>query len=221
MSSTGKTVYLEKLLKVYEEKLKRFRLALALFLGGTTAFFFLIVYPYMTVIGNLESCRVNQLQCNEDKQSEIEERFSELTTIWGNIPVSTAEVAIFFPVGIAGGYAVVASQMQGLVRLRQAIAKQIKSLDISMDVTLIAPLLIDPKQGLLDRLAGILTFLFPFSFFLYSIRLILNRIEVVKNELPYFQSIRFYKSLYFLSSILIIYSLVKTGMNFYKKEKEI
>lgn len=221
MSSTEKTVYLDRLLKVYEEKLKRFRWALALFLVGTTVFFFLIVYPYMTVIGNLEHCRLTQSECDENEYIEITERFEEFNTSWGSLPVSTPEVVIFFPVGIAGGYTIVASQMQGLVRLRRAIAQQIKSLAISMDVTLIAPLLIDTKQGLLDQMAGISTFLFPISVFHYSVRLILRQIEVIKSKPSYLQSEDFYKSLYLLSAILIIYSLVKTGLNIYKKEKNI
>lgn len=218
MNDTDITPYLDKLLKVYEEKTKRFRLSLALLLVGTTVFFLLIFFPYMTLLGNQEECRVNQYQCTELEQSQLEDRFSEFTTAWGNIPVSTAEVVIFFPVGIAGGFVSVASQFQGLVRLRRAIAQQVKIFKNSIDITLIAPLLIDPKRGFLDQLAGGVTFSCPFIIFLYSINIILFRIEVLRNKLPYFQVSQFYYSIYFLSLILIVYNLVRTGFFLYKKD---
>lgn len=217
MSDAAKNAYLDRLLKVYEEKYKRFRLSLTLLLIGTTVFFFLIFYPYMTIIGNLQDCEPNQFQCLTDAEI-IKERIEELTTNWGKIPISTAEVVIFYPVAIAGGFAAVTSQLQELVRLRRALSLEVRALANSMDMTLIAPLLIDPKQNRLDQMAGIMTLLFPFFVFLYSVRLILFRIEIIRSELPYRQSEEFYFSIYFLSAFLFIYSLVKTGFNTFRKE---
>ena len=191
MSDAATNAYLDRLLKVYEEKYKRFRLALTLLLIGTAVFFFLIFYPYITVIGNLQDCRLNQSQCPIDSEI-INKRIEELTTNWGKIPISTAEVVIFFPVAIAGGFAAVTSQLKELVRLRRALSLEVESLTNSMDITLIAPLLIDPKQSYSDQIAGVVTLLFPFFIFLYSVRLILFRIEIITNELPYLQSIKFY-----------------------------
>ena len=217
MSDAATNAYLDRLLKVYEEKYKRFRLALTLLLIGTAVFFFLIFYPYITVIGNLQDCGLNQSQCPIDSEI-INKRIEELTTNWGKIPISTAEVVIFFPVAIAGGFAAVTAQLKELVRLRRALSLEVESLTNSMDITLIAPLLIDPKQHYSDQIAGVVTLLFPFFIFLYSVRLILFRIEIITNELPYLQSIKFYFLIYFWSTLLFIYSLVKTGFNIYKRE---
>ena len=217
MSNVTTNAYLDRLLKVYEEKYKRFRLSLTLLLIGTAVFFFLIFYPYITVIGNLQDCELNQSQCPIDSEI-INKRIEELTTNWGKIPISTAEVVIFFPVAIAGGFAAVTSQLKELVRLRRALSLEVESLTNSMDITLIAPLLIDSKQHYSDQIAGVVTLLFPFFIFLYSVRLILFRIEIITNELPYLQSIKFYFLIYFWSTLLFIYSLVKTGFNIYKRE---
>ena len=48
MSGAETTIYLDRLLKVYDEKFKRFRLLLTILLVGTSALFFLICFPYMT-----------------------------------------------------------------------------------------------------------------------------------------------------------------------------
>ena len=217
MSDAATNAYLDRLLKVYEEKYKRFRLALTLLLIGAAVFFFLIFYPYITVIGNLQDCGLNQSQCPIDSEI-INKRIEELTTNWGKIPISTAEVVIFFPVAIAGGFAAVTAQLKELVRLRRALSLEVESLTNSMDITLIAPLLIDSKQHYSDQIAGVVTLLFPFFIFLYSVRLILFRIEIITNELPYLQSIKFYYLIYFWSTLLFNYSLVKTGFNIYKRE---
>ena len=217
MSDAATNAYLDRLLKAYEEKYKRFRLALTLLLIGAAVFFFLIFYPYITVIGNLQDCWLNQSQCPIDSEI-INKRIEELTTNWGKIPISTAEVVIFFPVAIAGGVAAVTSQLKELVRLRRALSLEVESLTNSMDITLIAPLLIDSKQHYSDQIAGVVTLLFPFIIFLYSVRLILFRIEIITNELPYLQSIKFYFLIYFWSTLLFICSLVKTGFNIYKRE---
>lgn len=192
MSDAETTIYLDRLLKLYEEKLKKFRLSLTLLLVGTTVFFFLIFFPYMTLLGNREDCRVKQQQCTELKKSKLEERFSEVTTSWGKIPISTAEVTVLFPVGVACGFVTVVEQLQGLVRLRRAITQQIKALSNYMDVTLIAPLLIDPKHSFVDQISGGVTLILPFLIFIYSVTLILIRLEILKNKLPYFQNTRFY-----------------------------
>ncbi|MEM7066352.1 MAG: hypothetical protein AAF572_24685 [Cyanobacteria bacterium P01_B01_bin.77] len=219
MNDTAKNAYLDRILKVYEDKYKKFRLSLTLLLIGTTVFFFLIFYPYMTIIGNLQDCELNQSQCPTDSKI-IKERIEELTTNWGKIPVSTAEVVIFFPVATTGGFAAVTSQLQELVRLRQALAREVKTLANPIDITLIAPLLIDPKRNRLDQIAGVMTLCFPFFIFLYSVRLILFRIEIIRSELPYRQSEEFYFLIYFVSAFLFIYSLVKTGSNTFRKELE-
>nr|CAO90929.1 unnamed protein product [Microcystis aeruginosa PCC 7806] len=79
MSNTEITAYLDRLLKLYEEKLNRFRLSLALLLVGTLVFFFLIFFPYITLLGNQEACRKNT-QCTKPEKSKLEDRLSEITT---------------------------------------------------------------------------------------------------------------------------------------------
>ncbi len=209
------TTYLDRLLELYEVKLKQFRFLLALLLMGTTLFFFLIFFPYMTFLGNREDCLINQQQCSQFEQSQLEQRFSDITTSWGKVPISTAEVVIFFPVGVAGGLTILVAQLHALFRLRRAISQQVQSLENPLDVTLIAPLLIDPKMSIFEQMAGTLTLFFPFIVVLYSIRLILIRLEILKNKLPYFQSLRFYYVIYTISIILMVYSLIKIGFSFF------
>ena len=210
MSNTEITAYLDRLLKLYEEKLNRFRLSLALLLVGTLAFFFLIFFPYITLLGNQEACRANP-KCTQPEQSKLEDRLSEITTSWGKIPISTAEVTVLFPVGVACGFTVVTAQLQGLTRLRLAITQQLKNCSNYIDVTLIAPLLIDPKHSWVDQMAGVIILLFPFCIFIFSSAKILTRLEVLRGKLPYIQDTKFYHLIYFLSASTAIYSGFWTG----------
>ena len=214
MSDTDTTSYLDRLLALYEEKLKRFRFSLTILLVGTIIFFFLIFFPYITLIGNQESCRVNQLDCPQLEQSGLKERVSDVTTSWGNIPVSTAEVVAFFPVGVACGFIAVSSQLQDLMRLRRAITQQIRGLESPIDVTLIAPLLIDPKQDVGDQMLGVLILLFPSCLALFSVNLILVSLEAIKNSLPYNQNVSFYYGVYLISVLLILCGLLRIGWTF-------
>lgn len=218
MDNVETNPYLDRLLKLHEEKLKRFRLSLTLLLLGTTVFFFLIFFPYMTLLGNRADCQAKQQQCTQLEQSVLEERFSEVTTTWGKIPLSTAEGVVFFPVGIALGFIATASQLQGLIRLRRAITQQVKGLNSSVDATLIAPLLIDPKRPLVEQAAGGMTLLFPAVVFGYSVIKILARLGVIRSSLPYFHNWKFYYSIYFLSALLVSYGLVKILSIFFKSE---
>lgn len=217
MSNSTETLYLERLLRVYEEKLKKFRLSFAILLIAATAFFFLIFFPYITLIGNQEDCRINQQQCTQLEQSQLNERFSEITTSWGKIPVSTAEVVVFFPVGVVCGSIAVFSQLYELMRLRTAIAQEIAQQGSPIDVTLISPLLIDPEQNFMHQISGALMLLYPVTIVSYSMRIVLVQIEIIRNRLPYFQSVRFYYLIYFLSTLFLIFSLAKIGVPFVKK----
>ena len=208
--------YFTRLLTLYEEKLKRFQLLLVLLLVSTVVFFFLIFFPYMTLLGNQEDCRVRQVQCTELEKSKLEERFSEVTTSWGNLPISTAEVTILFPVGISLGFFILTVQLQELIRLRRAVSQRLKAFSKQIDVTLIAPLLIDPKQSWIDQLSGGIVLLFPIFVFLYSVRLILMRLEILRYKLPYSQSTSFYYSIYLLSALLMFISLVRLVFSYVK-----
>lgn len=165
--------------------------------------------------------RANQQRCTQLEKSKLEERFSDVTTSWGKIPISTAEATVLFPVGVTFGFVAVVVQLQGLMRLRRAITQQVKALNNHMDVALIAPLLIDPKQNLVDQISGGMTLMFPVVVFLYSVRIILIRLEILRNKLPYFQSTRFYYLIYFVSAFFSICSLVKIGFNFYQEREDI
>jgi hypothetical protein len=173
----------------------------------------------MTLLGNREDCWANQQQCTKLEKSKLEERFSEVTTSWGKIPISTAEVTVLFPLGVAFGFVAVVAHLQGLMRLRRAITKQVETLSNNMDVTLIAPLLIDPKQSLVDQMSGGITLILPFLIFCYSVIIILKRIEILRNKLPYFHNALFYYVIYILSALIAFSSLVKFGCNFRHKNR--
>jgi hypothetical protein len=214
MNEADTNHYLNQLLTLYQEKLKRFRLTLSLLLAGTIIIFFLIFLPYMTLLGNREACQANQHQCTNLEESELNTRLSEIQTSWGNVPISTAEVTILFPAGIALGLVVSLAQLQGLTRLRRAINRELKSLEKAMDVTLITPLLIDPQQSGINQVSGIFVLSTPIVFFLYSLNILLPRLAVLKDELPYIQNLTFYHRLYFFSSLLIAFTLGKFIITF-------
>ena len=107
------------------------------------------------------------------------------------------------------------------MRIRRAITQEVKALSSHMDVTLIAPLLIDPKQSLVEQISGGMTLFFPALVFFYSVRIILIRLQILRNKLPYSQNTQFYYLIYFVSTLIGIYSLVKIGFYFYKNKKDI
>ncbi|MGK7957396.1 MAG: pentapeptide repeat-containing protein [Crocosphaera sp.] len=221
------TTYLDKLLELYDIKRKQFRFLLASVLIGTTLFFFLIFFPFMTLIGNNLACLNSQQGdqvCNKiEEESELKERFSEITSYWGKIPISTPEIVSLFPVGVAGFFTILVAELHSLFRLRPAISQEMQSLNNSFDVTLIAPLLIDPKMHFIDQITGILILLFPFILVLYSIILMLTspgynqsiRLEALIGQLPYSQNLAFYRLIYGISISLMVYSLIRIGFSFF------
>ena len=216
MSLSELSPYLQRLLDLYDEKRKRFQWSFSLLLVGAIAFFFFIFFPYLTLLGNLEDCLAQQIACKPVETSILTQRFTEVTTSWGNIPISTAEAVMIFPVLVAAGIAAVSAQLVGLMRLRQAIQKQVVSLDPSVDVTLIAPILLDPKRGILDLLAGGMALLFPGILGLFGTNLIYVRLSDLRSNLPYAQSAQFYHNLYMLSTLLILVSLLRVGLQFFQ-----
>lgn len=216
MDEVNSTVYLDRLLELYSEKLSRFRVSLTLLLVGTTIFLFLVFLPYVTLIGNQLDCQTRQKDCPQLEQSEITERVSDVTTSWGNIPISTSELVTFFPAGVACGFLAVTAQLQGLSRLRRAIDQQLQtSKHSAMDSTLIAPLLIDPRQSLLDQLMGTLVISFPAIVVVFSINLLLRSLTAIRRNLPYFQSESFYHGIYSLSILLTMYGLTRVGITLF------
>ncbi|NER78153.1 MAG: hypothetical protein F6K42_00975 [Leptolyngbya sp. SIO1D8] len=212
MSLSELTPYLQRLLDLYDEKRKRFQWSFSLLLVGAIAFFFLVFFPYMTLLGNLVACRSTQNECPPVESSILAERFTGVTTSWGNIPISTAEVVMLFPLLVAVGLAAVSAQLIGLMRLRLAIRKQLSSLDPQIDVPLIAPILLDPKRGILDLLAGGAALTFPPILGLFSTNLIFVRLSDLRQNLPYAQSTLFYNTLYTFSAILMLVSLARVAL---------
>jgi hypothetical protein len=212
MSNLDNAAYLDRLLKLYDEKLNRFRLSFALLLVGTLAFFFLVFFPYITLLGNQEACLASP-KCTKPKESKLEDRLSEVTTSWGRIPISTAEAAALFPVGVACGSVAITAQLLGLTRLRRAIAKQVNSQRNYIDVTLIAPLLIDSEHSSVDQLAGAAILLTPFCVAIFSSAKLLARLEPLRSKLPYSQTEQFYQIIYLLSALAAGYSFARLGFN--------
>jgi len=128
-------------------------------------------------------------------------------------------VTVLFPVGVACGFTVVTAQLQGLTRLRLAITQQLKNCSNYIDVTLIAPLLIDPKHSWVDQMAGVIILLFPFCIFIFSSAKILTRLEVLRGKLPYIQDTKFYHLIYFLSASTAIYSLMRLSFNIFWQQR--
>ena len=57
---------------------------------------------------------------------------------------------MLFPLLVGGGFVATTSQLVGQMRLRQAIQQEATALGAKIDVSLIAPVLLDPKAGV-DR----------------------------------------------------------------------
>lgn len=203
MGFANESPYLERLLKLYDEKRRRFQLTFTLLWLGAFAFFFFVFFPYLTLLGNRADCQAQQMQCTQLETSILEERFTEVTTSWGNIPISTTEVVTLFPPMVAIGLLVAASQLVELMRLQQAIHRQLKSLNAPVEVTLIAPLLLDPHRRLLDWVVGGMAFLSPALLGLFSINLLAVRLTELRANLPYVQAPVFYQFIYGLSALMM------------------
>jgi len=216
MDLKDQSAYLERLLSLYDEKRKRFQLSFTLLMVGTVAFFFFVFFPYLTLLGNRADCLSQQVSCTQLETSILEDRFTEVTTSWGNIPISTAEVVVLFPLLVGGGFIATTAQLVGQMRLRQAIQQEVAALGAKIDVSLIAPVLLDPKHGMIDLMAGGSALVFPLLLGLYSINLILVRLGDLRHNLPYAQTGRFYLALYFLSGLLLLIGLARVAMQFAK-----
>ena len=214
MDVKDQSAYLERLLSLYDEKRKRFQLSFTLLMVGTVAFFFFVFFPYLTLLGNRADCMSQQVQCTQLETSILEDRFTEVTTSWGNIPISTAEVVVLFPLLVGGGFVAATSQLVSQMRLHQAIQQEVTALGANIDVSLIAPILLDPKRGLIDLIAGASALAFPALLGLYSINLILVRLGDLRRNLPYAQAGRFYLALYVLSVLLLLIGSARILMQF-------
>ena len=216
MSSSQISPYLQRLLDLYDEKRKRFQWAFSVLLFGTIAFFFIVFFPYLTLLGNRAACLARQIQCTQLEASILDERFTEVTTSWGNIPISTAEIVVLFPLLIAASTAAVSTQLIGLMRLRSAIQSQVRELGSAVDVTLIAPILLDARRSPMDWMAGGATFILPVLISLFSINMIYVRIEALRNALPYIQSLVFYHQLYLASGVILFITVLRVSCEFLK-----
>ena len=214
MTTQNFSPYLEKLLALYDEKRKRFQWSFSLLLVGAIAFYFFVFLPYITLLGNRADCLSRQVQCTQLETSILDERFTEVTTSWGNIPISTSEVVVLFPLLVALGIWAVSSQLVTLTRLRQAIQLQGKDFGHAVDVTLIAPILLDPQRGWMDLAAGTVMFLAPAAIALISINLIYVRFSDLLTTLPYAQAAAFYHGLYVLCLTIVLFSLARAGLQF-------
>lgn len=208
------SAYLERLLSLYDEKRKRFQLSFTLLMVGAVAFFFFVFFPYLTLLGNRADCLSQQVPCTQLEASILEDRFTEVTTSWGNIPISTAEVVVLFPLMVGAGFMAVSAQLVGLMRLRQAIQQEAKALGIAMDVTLVAPVLLDPKRGLLDLIAGAGALGLPVLLGVYGINLIFVRLGDLQRNLPYSQASRFYYAVYLLAVLLFLLGSARVAVQF-------
>ena len=171
-------------------------------------------FPYLTLLGNRADCLSRQVQCTQLETSILEDRFTEVTSSWGNIPISTAEVVVLFPLLVGGGFVATTSQLVGQMRLRQAIQQEATALGAKIDVSLIAPVLLDPKRGLIDLITGGSALFFPVLLGFYSINLILVRLGDLRRNLPYAQAGRFYLVLYLLSVLLLLIGSARVVMQF-------
>lgn len=81
----------------------------------------------------------------------------------------------------------------------------------SIDVTLIAPILLDPQRGWVDLAAGTAAVLAPAAIALVSINLIYVRFSDLLTTLPYAQAASFYHSLYLLSVSIMLFGLARGG----------
>lgn len=219
MTTEDFSPYLQKLLALYDEKRKRFRWTLSLLLVGAIAFFFLIFFPYLTLLGNRADCLAKQALCTELETSILDSRFTEFTTSWGNIPVSTSEIVVLFPALLALGFLLVSSQLVNLMQLRKAIQQQATNYSTAIDVTLIAPILLDPKRALVDLIAGGCILLVPVFVGLFSINVIYVRIVDLRNALPYAPGPRYYHGLYVVSVVIFLSSLARVGLEFLRFAK--
>jgi hypothetical protein len=202
--------YLERLLNLYDERRRRFQVWFTVLLVGSLLFFFLVVVPYFTLLGNRLACETQGGQCSQIEANLLNERFTEVTTSWGNIPISTAEFVALSPLLFGAGITAVSNQLIFLMRLRRGIEHQTRLEQLTLDTHLLAPTLFEAKHKL-DFLLGGFAFLIPSLLCVYTMRLIYLRRNVLRVELPYAQSARFYLLVYAISVGLIGISLLRVG----------
>jgi hypothetical protein len=200
------SAYLERLLNLYDETRRRFQVSFTLLLLGTLLFFFFVLIPYFTLLGNRLACQQQSVSCTQIEAALLNDRFSEVTTSWGNIPISTAEVVALSPLLGVVGVAAVTTQLLRLIRLRRAIAKQAHRENVALDTTLVAPVLVERRPSV-EALLGLGAFLTPPLLCFYALRLIFLRRGLLRVELPYAQSAQFYGIIYALSIGLLGLSL--------------
>ena len=218
MSHPNPSPYLERLLDLYSEKRQRFQALFTLLLAGSLIFFFLVLMPYFTLLGNRSACEQANIQCSQPKAELLDARFSEVTTSWGKIPISTAEIVALSPLLYAVGIATVSMQLLHLMRLRYAIDKQAEIEQCSIDTALVAPTLLYFRPTI-DWLFEIAVFLTPSILCFYSISLIFRRNSILRLELPYAQTDRYYQLIYGISIGLIGFSLIRVGLRLYRSMK--
>ncbi|MGF1569763.1 MAG: hypothetical protein ACFCVD_17130 [Nodosilinea sp.] len=208
MNQVTPSLYLERLLNLYDERRRRFQVWFTLLVVGTLLLFFFVVIPYFTLLGNRLDCQLNNAQCSQIEAALLNERLTQVTTSWGNIPISTAEVVALSPLLYAVGFAAVAMQLHQLMQLRQGIDRQTQREALSIDTSLVTPLLLDRRHWG-DFGLGLAALLTPPLLCLYTMRLIYLRRGVLRLELPYAQSARFYLLIYAVSAGLIGFSLLR------------
>lgn len=209
--------YLERLLNLYDGKRRRFQVSFTLLLFGTLLFFFFVLIPYFTLLGNRLACQQQNLSCGPVETALLNDRFSEVITSWGNIPISTAEVVALSPLLGAVGFTAVTAQLLHLLRLRRAIDQHLKQEPVVVDTSLIAPVLLERRLSG-ETFLGLTALFTPPLLCLYALRLIFLRRSLLQVELPYAQSRQFYMIIYAVSLGLLGFSLVQLGLSYSQRQ---
>lgn len=120
----------------------------------------------------------NQIVMLENQSKQLDERLQQIEFPFGKLPVGLTESIAVFPIILAIGFLVIASQLREAIQLRKSFHQLYQRKDPTrrilddQQIALIAPLWIDPESTSKQKLVRFTILTIPFLIFLISCILI-------------------------------------------------
>jgi len=161
---------------------------------------------------NIQNKLNDQLTKMKEQEKQIGARLQQIEFPFGKLPVGLTESIAVFPIILAIGFLVVASQLRETIRLRKSFHQLYQRKDPTktvMDdqqIALIAPLWIDPESTNKQKLVRFIILSIPFLIFLTSCILIFYN-WTIPGFFAYADRLNWwlYGGLYLLSLVIFIY----------------
>lgn len=154
----------------------------------------------------------DRLKKMKDQEKQTVTRLEQIEFPFGKLPVGLTESIAIFPIILAIGFLVVASQLREAIQLRKSFHQLYQRKDPNrtvlndQQIALIAPLWIDPESPNKQRLARLTVLSIPFLIFIISCILIFYNWSI-PGFFAYADQLNWwlYGGLYVLSLVIFIY----------------